>query len=483
MYLQNRVILVSWLVFVVGVGVACLSLFPKFALFVSGIAFITLALVISGRKLSSWQFLSFIALLGYTILGYGFANFAFRLGGVPLPLGHVLTFGAILLTAFFVKTRYFRTFLKEPVTICWLLLLALSLLHLLFDVSRFGAYAIRDSSFVVEGVALFLGFLWARRIESTALFLRLLFILFLLNFIYSLTFPFREVLIAHSPTSGVFLEVPVLGFYGGALFLVVGGLFYLLFGERISKLPSFVVLSLALLQLGWSFLFQARSMYVGIVVALFMVLLFGTAGKVLKVTSGVVISVVSLFLFISSFNVNISGRLGPIEPGFFVSHFESIFLKPGTPGEGSARWRLELLSEIWDRWTSSKTTILVGEGFGEPIIDFSLGEVAVRQPHNTHLTVLVRLGLIGMVIWVILHYRIISLFFRGIKFYPKGTFEYNVVLWFFIFYVLGMLLTTVQPWLEFSYGAIPFYMLIGFALGFIKRDTERYRSRLKSGQY
>ncbi|MFB3076396.1 MAG: hypothetical protein ACE1Y4_00160, partial [Lysobacterales bacterium] len=44
-----------------------------------------------------WQTLTFFALAGYVVLNYGFANLTLPLIPVPLPVGHVCAFGALLL--------------------------------------------------------------------------------------------------------------------------------------------------------------------------------------------------------------------------------------------------------------------------------------------------------------------------------------------------------------------------------------------------
>jgi hypothetical protein len=464
-----------FVVLIVAICVGVLSFVPKLALLVMVTAVLTVPIASVSVRLTLWQTLSFLALIGYVVLSYGFANFSLHLG-FPIPLGHLMAFSALFI-AILGRGQDLKGFFKEPVAMCWLLLLVLSLFHLIVDVPKFGAYALRDASFVGEGVFLLLGFLWARKAEYEGVFLKSLLTLFLLNLAYSLTFPIAEVLMAHSPVSGIFQEVPLLGSYSHTpLFLVSGALFYLIVAKKITRWPSLILLSLALLQIGWSLVFQARSMYIGIIVALLVLAIFSNASEIVKIASGVVISIIGLFLILGSFNIKIPGRIGPVEPDFFVEHFRSVFLKPDTPAEGSVRWRLKLLPDVWDRYTASRTTILVGEGFGEPLIDFSLGGgVQVRQPHNTHLTVLVRLGLVGFMIWSFMHWRIASIFIRALRSHKKEIFKRRVILWFFIFYILGMLVTTVQPWLEFSYGAIPFFTLIGFALGFINRIPHQYR--------
>lgn len=468
MQLVKQMSLLPYLMLVVPAAVlgAAIGFVPWVAFLLLGVAVLVLVAAPVVLRLTLWQNLAFVALAGYITLNYGFANWAFHFGGIPIPVGHLFAFTALLL-ALQGRASDVKAFLREPIVFCWLLLLGLSFIHLLIDIPQFVAYAIRDASFVVEGAFLLLGFLWARRTHDINSFLKALALIFLLHFVYTLTYPIAGILRANSPKSGIFLQVPLLGLAAGEpFFLIVGALFYLLVAKRVVGWPSTALQVLALLQAGWSIVFQARSMYVGIIVAVLLLLFFGEGRKAVKVAGGLMGGAALLILMLSFFNVDLAGRVGPVEPSFFIRHFRSLLLDSDTHLEGSVVWRLDLLPEVWARWTAGLSTILVGEGFGEPIIDFYSGSgVAVRQPHNTHLTVLVRLGLLGFVIWILMHLKVASLLIRSLRDSRRGTFAHDLNLWFFLFYVLGVLLTTVQPWLEFSYGAIPFFTFIGFAIG------------------
>ena len=127
---------------------------------IAGLLAVCIALARATWSLSVWQKLTVVALLGYMVLNYGFANLAFTFGGIPVPVGHVLTLSALTL-ALPGKGAEVRLFLHEPLVRAWLVLLALTLLHLLGDAPTHGLYGIRDASFVVEGLFLLLGFLCA----------------------------------------------------------------------------------------------------------------------------------------------------------------------------------------------------------------------------------------------------------------------------------------------------------------------------------
>jgi O-antigen ligase len=90
--------------------------------------------------------------------------------------------------------------------------------------------------------------------------------------------------------------------------------------------------------------------------------------------------------------------------------------------------------------------------------------VATRQPHNTHLSVLLRLGLLGFLVWAVMLWRIFRVLLGSVREIPVADPRHGLRLWFLVFFLLGVFETTVQPWLEFSYGAIPFFLLAGFGM-------------------
>jgi hypothetical protein len=450
-----------------------ITFFPWLLSLTIGFALLLAVILTVAKDLTVWQNLTFFILVGYSALNYGFANWSLRFGGMPIPIGHFLAFSALFL-ALPKGAQHLPAFFRTPIAVLWLMLVSLSLFHLIYDVPKHGGYAVRDASFVAEGIFLMVGFLWARHKDHGTVFLKVMSCLFLLTFIYALMYPARAVLSEYSPVSGIFLEVPLLGFFNNISFwLITGALFYLLVAKYIVRLPSLVLLILALLQAAWSAIFQDRSAYLGVILSLLLLSLFGRTRKMFTVLTCFVVAMIVLFFVIGIFDVVPEGRLGPVEPEFFIRHFRSFFLDPHAPGTGTTMWRLSLLRDMWARWTDNPGTILIGEGFGEPLtgIHKKLTGVTVRQPHNTHLTILVRLGAVGFFLWVLLHWKIVALFLRSLRSSRQRPRDKNIILWFFLFYILGIMLTSVQPWLEFSYGAIPFFTIMGFAIGLLYENT------------
>jgi len=415
-----------------------------------------------------------MALSGYIVLNYGFANVALRIGGLPVILGHALMFAGLTF-ALLDRRSSMVSALRDPAILSLAGLILLSVIHLCFDVPRYGLMAFRDASLHLEGVFILTGWLWGTEEPVRKALTKWLFAVFVANLLCSFTFPWAESITAWSPKSGIFLVVPIFGSYGTtAPYLLAGALFCLWVARDAIKLPNWVFWVLALGQVLGLALLQARSMYVAIPVVFVMLIFLRQPSRAAGLAALVTGSLVVLVLGVS-LGIEVQGRIGPVRPGFLEEHAESLFLVPGSPAVGSINDREKWTTDLWARVTSSTTNLLVGEGFGLPLIDFQTPEgVPVRQPHNTSLSVLARLGLVGMLPWTLFHLCIIGRFLRTLR--RRGSFDKqssSLVLWLLMFYVTIMLTTSVQPLLEFSYGAIPFYFLMGFALRLMRRQLRK----------
>jgi O-antigen ligase len=93
-----------------------------------------------------------------------------------------------------------------------------------------------------------------------------------------------------------------------------------------------------------------------------------------------------------------------------------------------------------------------------------------RIPHNSSLTYLARLGVIGFTLWIAFHFllakRFISVLRRRSSSDDKLVSAF--VLWIFLYYVLFMNISLVEGPFEFPSGAVPFYFFMGFALGLMR---------------
>lgn len=428
-------------------------------------------------NLDLWKGMVLTALAFYIILNYGFENLAFRVGPVPVVVGESLMFGAFGIVILRYRGRVLKRAAKDPPFICLLILLGLAFLHLLWDVPHFGLYALRDASIYVESLFFFLGSIWARDEKNTQTLLNWFVLVFLGNMFYNALFPLSLKLQSLSPNSGVFQTVPIIGhFQDSPLFLVAGALFFLWLGRRVSGMSRGLLWFFAVIQLGELGILQTRSAYVGLGLILLLLLVFGEARKARQVMGVVLAGLLALVVLIKGvlvLGVTISGRVGPVDFGFLEEQAKSVFsvAQEGGGMEDDAD-RKDWYGQVWQGITASTMTMVWGEGFGEPLIDFRsyAKGIAVRQPHNSTLSVLARLGLMGLAVWAIFHFLILRSFYKGLR--ARSLLDdvsADLLLWLFCLYLLFMVTTSVQPLLEFSHGAVPFYFLMGFALGIVRR--------------
>ena len=91
------------------------------------------------------------------------------------------------------------------------------------------------------------------------------------------------------------------------------------------------------------------------------------------------------------------------------------------------------------------------------------------MPHNSSLTYLARLGAVGIIFWIAFHFCLMKRF--AYAFGDRHSADkrmYAFALWFFLFYVVFMIGSLVEGPFEYPSRAIPFYFLMGFALGLIR---------------
>jgi O-antigen ligase len=422
-------------------------------------------------RLEFWQTLVLATITPYIILNFGFDNLAVGRGGFHFPVGELLMFLALALAILRIQPGLLSHTLLDPPVVCLIALLLLSCAHLVIDVPRYGLYAVRDSSMFFEAAFLILGAVWARNPRNMQLLIRWMFFVFVLNLLYSYTLPWSAEIQAWSPTSGVFHPVPLFGNYQqSAFFLLLGALFCIWLAPSVVRWPRWILVVLAAAQLSGLAILQVRSMYVGIALIFLVLLMLRETKKLARFASTLgwgIGALLALLLAVSALGIKFQGRMGPVDFLFLEEHAKSV-LALGDPNARMAHDidRADWYEAVWDRVRSSPANLVFGEGFGQTLIDFENEQgIAVRQPHNSSLTVLARLGLVGLTIWLLFIVLVLVRYVRALRMRFTSEGAPTLVLWLFLCFLLALLQTSVQPTLEFSHGAIPFYFLLGLGIG------------------
>jgi O-antigen ligase len=427
-----------------------------------------LALVYVRRTgLEVWQVFTLIAISGYLLLNYGFENLTIHVGGFPFIVGYALMYGALIMAVLYSRHLIARA-LQEPAVMCVAAFLVLAFCHLIFDIPQYGLWAVRDATICLDGMFMVVGLAWAMKPNSIVTVSKWLLAVFFLNMLLGFTQPWQEHLWNWSPESGVFLPVPVFGNYNGiGDILVAGALFCICVGSFVIKRPSWLMQALAAGQFLGMAIAQVRRMYVATAVVLLLLLLLGEGKKFAKLFILVPTAIVAILLVTVVGGVQINGRIGPVDLNFFKDHLRSIETSEGTPGS-AVESRYIMVDEAMQHFYANP---VLGFGFGQPLlseVDQRNGAIG-RVPHDSSVTYMVRLGSVGLLVWIAFHF---SLFRRFVYAFQQRSSAnpqvYAFVLWYFLYYILIMITSFVEAPFEFPSGAVPFFFFTGYALGLIR---------------
>lgn len=441
------------------------------AALVAGMMLLWVMAFLRRRGLELWQALLLIPLTGYMLLNYGFENITIHLGPIPFIVSYGLMYICLVL-AFYQSRGSIALAIKEPTFICFLVLFGFTLIHLVFDIPSLGLWAIRDATMTLDGMFLFLGLFWALQPKGLNILTKWLIGIFILNMFYCFTFPWSDAIHAWSPSSGVFLEVPIFGQYHTTdIYLLLGAIFCLGAGAHFLRNKRWLVLPLVVLQLLGLAVTQARASYIALAACILILILLGESKKSFILLGTVSGALVVLVLLTGVAGLQLSGRIGPINIDFLKDHVRSITGEKVTPAS-SVDSRIEFAEEAMQHFHSSP---IFGVGFGQPIVSYIDEETGatVRIPHNSNLTVMVRLGLVGLMIWIAFNVSLIRQIVHALRRRSKyDTQVYAWIQWILLFYVTFMIAALVEGPLETPSSAIPFYFFMGLGLGLIRHHSE-----------
>ena len=193
----------------------------------------------------------------------------------------------------------------------------------------------------------------------------------------------------------------------------------------------------------------------------------------------------AVLLFMALFSVNISlGREKTLSVNSLAQRFESVYKdNQDAKLEGTKEYRLE-----WWKYIASYTFggpyFLGGKGFGVNLADSDGFQVtadgSLRAPHNSHVTVLARMGVPGLALWLALMltfgYQLLKGFVETTR---AGLLHWSGVDGWILVYWLAMCINaSFDPYLEGPQGGIWFWSIIGlgiFALRTQKAELEQLR--------
>jgi hypothetical protein len=412
-----------------------------------------------------------VTVLLYLLFNWGFMQLRIPpVSGGGLPLGDIVLLLALVTINYTgVLGRLSLTVAFLPLAIWW----TFGVGRALFDFGVHGAWALRDAAHVVESLFLLVGFVFAGDLRSLERFFDWLPKLLVISVLYGLMYPIRVEIWQLSPqiTSGTGYVVPIFGSMATTSYLMILAAVYLMLFHG-NKLLANVG---AVMIIGYTVAtFQARTLYLTLIAIFGFMILYrrsslGNIGVVVFL-SGFLLGLVSLI------GLKFEGRLGAsFDLNFLAAHFMAIFGVCDAALEGvcsaaeGVGQRLEWWNSIADRMLQDPFNLLLGLGYGVTLTDFyGSSGAAVREPHNSYISIIARTGIIGGVCWVLL---MLSLIWRWHHTFRQclalGWREgQNWLMVLMVFFICIWVLAIGEDAFEKPYNIIPFYFIWGITLRF-----------------
>ena len=342
---------------------------------------------------------------GYLLFDKAFAYI--HLPGTPLFVSEMVLGVGIL--AAIIGTRYFRVPITDEPILALLSAFALwGWVRALPGVMEYGVDAIRDSA--LWYYCLFAFFICAALARSPQLLERLIAQLSWLSPWLLLWLPVGLVLVPLSKGAPTvpFSELSVLTHKAGnaavAALLSLSCMWVLPDKRSARRRAGWSVLALLIVALSAT---QNRGGLIGVVAGATIGLIF-LSNRLALVARVVVVSAVGLGLaFMLSLKVPIGGLQGrEFSAEQLIANVMSLGGKeePGNLG-GTVDGRKELWTRILDKQIADGR-LIDGSGFGQNLAAevgiYDEGKDTLRNPHNSHLHILARLGVVGMSLWITL---------------------------------------------------------------------------------
>jgi hypothetical protein len=350
----------------------------------------------------------------------------------------------------------------------FLFYLMYNLVKLSINYFEYGLVAIRDGTFVLDSLFILVSLSFFSSIEPTIT--KILKICFLYSFMFILFWFIRDSVIFLSPTITSPLGGQTNLFFNFSTINVTCGFFafysYLFLDSNNKKFIYFLfflIFSLILL--------PKRMIYIWYISA-FLYLIFidkkniNFTFKLLSVF--IVFYIIDLIGFFSIFKVKginffdfFKSHLLSTIPTFEINNIDDFFV--GT--QSTVSWRIDKWTMTISNVMATFNTFLFGLPFGVSLTDFyNTQGMQTREPHNLYITIFARTGLIGFILFSILHFKIIRILYKAyIKSLILRNKATNKLMILFMMYVLfifggGGISSSI---LSATYHSTQFYLFVG----------------------
>ncbi len=419
-------------------------------------------------------------IFGYMFLGKGFAYLHLDIG-IPLFIGEILLLGGALLMLMHlpqVLGRYFT----EPALLLQLLFVILGMIGTIPFMKAYGIIALRDAAAYYYSVFMAITFLLLHYNSNyITIFIRRYYQLAAI-YVYWVPLAFflflwhKELLPVITTDSGI---TPIIGYKAGDMKVHLAGTAVFVFmatlelrryhlGRIKHRVIWYVLLFIAI------FTGINRGSFLALLCALAVLTIFYRR-KIYLVKSAMITAAVLLLVYIINPSVTPPGvGQREISPQLVAASLMTVVQdKSEEAGYSETRnWRLEWWKTIFEETFFGKY-FWSGRGFGLNLADahgFQVsgeeGAAKLRSPHNYHLTILARMGVPGLVVWLLLLFVLYRRFIRGVwRARATGDSLKEVLLiWVMAYGAAFLVNSTFDVFLEGPQGAICFWSLMGLGL-------------------
>lgn len=413
----------------------------------------------------------FVASLWFTLLGYAFGSRGFAYLGVPpIYIGEMVLGLAALYVLTSTRVRWTRLHWLLIAFMCWGLVRTVPYLQ------RDGMDAARDAVlwiyalFAIAAGQMFTSEVHFRKLAGWYRRLVPIFCLWIpvaawLHFSGGRWLP-------RAPGSSIPIVVFKAGDVGvhlaAAAAFVLAGLYAA--NPRAFKLPTFALWTVWLAALGVAGAISRGGLLAALAGASFAFILRPSRHLVAIATAGVM-----LLTIIGLINPQLDvGSHRNLSLQQLASNVISVASNTGQPSlDGTKEWRLRWWNDIFD-YTVRGPYFWTGKGFGVNLADEDGYQVAadssVRSPHNSHMTVLARLGVPGLLLWVTLQLLFAVRLLRASRRAHRSgkTFWMQVDVWLLAYWLAMMLNASFDVYLEGPQGGIWFWTIFGLGIAALR---------------
>ena len=346
-----------------------------------------------------------------------------------------------------------------------------TIISIILSFNDYGVWSLRSATYVADINYIFIGNLIVQNNYKRYLIPKIFWMLLFIGTIYSLTIPFKGYLTELSPTLPAFsgYDVPIFfNFITSGLitqtFFFSESFFPIKKGNLTIKIVSIMGILVTLI------FGAARSNYFIFIFSILVTFLFGPK-KFGKYSFFFLMFICTLNVFFMMGLSFSETRVSEIQDmRFFYEHFLSSFgFQSDIIGgaSGGLGQRLDWWKDALDKLFSSNINFLFGIGQGVPLTDFvSNRAVLVKNLHNSFITILVRNGFLGFLLFFTLIFTTYKNLIHNIKAVKNDIYYSNFLKTSFLFISSILIISLMQSALEISCFAIPLYLLIGMVASY-----------------